>query len=368
MKLRQILIAVPFIAASGMLSAHQHGSADVTVTELTDGLVNPWGMVQLPNGDFIINERPGTMRRFSEGKLSEPIAGVPEVVAQNQGGLLGITIDPDFDKNSTLYFCYSSPGEGGATSTVAKAVLAANHLVNVTTLFSAGPRVDSGFHFGCRVVIDPNGDLYVSLGDRGSQRDQAQNTDNHIGTVVRIKTDGSVPSDNPFVDGKAPEVYSYGHRNVQGMTVHPQTGAVWTHEHGPKGGDEVNVVKKAANYGWPVITYGVNYNGTPVSDITEKAGMEQPLTYWDPSIAPSGMDFYEGEAFSAWQGNLLVGSLKFDHLRRIELDENNRVIAEHELLRERGERIRDVIVGSDGLIYLLTDEPNGKLLQVKPTS
>lgn len=366
MEISKWLAATSFALCSTIVLAHDHGGAGVKVNELAKGLVHPWGMVQLPNGDFIINERPGTMRRYSAGVLSDPISGVPEVVAQNQGGLLGITADPNFADNNMLYFCYSSPGEGGSTSTVASATLSGNALTDVDVIFTAGPRIDIGFHFGCRVVIDSAGHLFVSLGDRGSKREEAQNTDNHIGTVVRINIDGSVPADNPYVDGAAPEVFSYGHRNVQGMTVHPETGAVWTHEHGPKGGDEVNIVVKAANYGWPVITYGVNYNDTPVSDITEKAGMEQPLTYWDPSIAPSGMDFYQGEAFAAWQGNLLVGSLKFDHLRRIELDDNNKVVAEYELLRERGERIRDVIVGKDGFIYLLTDEPNGKLLQLMP--
>lgn len=360
------LKAIGLLTTGVVMSATTQASEPVTVTELTDGLTNPWGVVQLPNGDFLINERPGTMRRFSSGNLSAPLEGVPEVVAKNQGGLLGLTLDPEFADNNTLYFCYSSPGEGGATSTVASATLKGNTLENVKTLFDASPRIDTGFHFGCRVAVDPAGDLYISLGDRGSQRYEAQNTDNHFGTVVRIKRDGSVPSDNPFMSGKAPEIFSYGHRNVQGMTIHPETGAVWTHEHGPKGGDEVNRLTKAANYGWPTITYGVNYNGTEVSDISEKDGMEQPFMYWDPSIAPSGMAFYKGDKFSAWQGDLLVGSLKFDHLRRVELNDKGEVIAEHEMLRDRGERIRDVIVGNDGFIYLVTDEPNGKLLKMAP--
>lgn len=366
MKFTRWRIALPLVLAATATSAHNHGNDAVMVTELTDGLVNPWGVVQLPNGDFVINERPGTMRLFSNGQLSPPVNGLPEIVAERQGGLLGITADPDFASNSTLYFCYSSPGEGGTTSTVASAQLNGLSLANVKTLFEADPRIDTGFHFGCRVVIDDNGDLYISLGDRGSQRDEAQNTDNHYGTVVRIKPDGSVPADNPFTQGKAPEIFSYGHRNVQGMTVHPETGQVWTHEHGPKGGDELNILSKGKNYGWPVITYGVNYNGSPVSDLTEQEGMEQPFLHWTPSIAPSGMDFYQGDAFADWQGDLLVGSLKFDHLRRVELDENNEVVAQHELLRDREERIRDVIVGNDGYIYLLTDEPNGKLLKVSP--
>jgi glucose/arabinose dehydrogenase len=357
---------IGLITIGAVLCIGTNASESVTVTELTDGLTNPWGVVQLPNGDFLINERPGTMRLFSEGVLSEPIQGVPDVVAKNQGGLLGLSLDPDFVDNKTLYFCYSSPGEGGATSSVARAELNFNRLENVKTLFDASPRLDTGFHFGCRVVVDPAGDLYISLGDRGSQRYEAQNTDNHLGTVVRINRDGSVPSDNPFTDGKAPEIFSYGHRNVQGMTVHPVTGLVWTHEHGPKGGDEVNQITKSANYGWPTISYGVNYDGSEVTDISEKDGMEQPFMYWVPSIAPSGMAFYQGDKFTDWQGDLLVGSLKFDHLRRIELDESGQVLAQHEMLRERGERIRDVIVGIDGYLYLLTDEPNGKLLRVTP--
>ncbi|MBT0586003.1 PQQ-dependent sugar dehydrogenase [Alteromonas oceanisediminis] len=355
------------IALADDVKERQHTTVDeVSVVELAEGLVNPWGMAELPNGDFLINERPGTMRRFSNGKLGEPISGVPDVVAQNQGGLLGITTDPEFSSNNTIYFCYSSPGDEGATSTVASARLDGNALSDVTVLFEADPRIDTGFHFGCRVVIDGKGDLYISMGDRGSQRYEAQNTNNHFGTVARIKRDGSVPDDNPFTDGKAPEIFSYGHRNVQGMTVHPNTDDVWTHEHGPKGGDEVNILKKAANYGWPTISYGINYDGSPVTDKTAQEGMEQPLMYWDPSIAPSGMDFYEGDVFEQWQGDLLVGSLKFDHLRRIELDKNNQVVAEHEMLRDHGERVRDVMVGSDGYIYVLTDERNGKLLKLMP--
>lgn len=358
--------ALTLAASAALFCVPSLASDSVTVTELTDGLTNPWGIAQLPSGDFLINERPGTMRLFSNGALSEPLTGVPEVVAKNQGGLLGLTLDPDFANNNTLYFCYSSPGEGGATSSVASATFNGKGLENVKTLFNASPRIDTGFHFGCRVVVDKAGDLYISLGDRGSQRYEAQSTENHFGTVVRINRDGSVPSDNPFLTGKAPEIFSYGHRNVQGMTVHPKTGAVWTNEHGPKGGDEVNMLVKAANYGWPTITYGVNYNGTAVSDLTEKDGMKQPFMFWDPSIAPSGMAFYMGDKFKEWQGDLLVGSLKFDHLRRIELNDKGEVVAQHELLRDRGERIRDVIVGNDGFIYIVTDEPNGKLLKVAP--
>ena len=223
-------------------------STELDVTELAEGLSHPWALVELPNGDFLINERPGTMRRFSNNSLSEPLSGLPKVIAQNQGGLLGLALDPEFASNSILYFCYSSAGEAGTTSTVARATLAGQRLDNVTTLFDAAPRLKTGFHFGCRIVVDRAGDLFISLGDRGSQREQAQNTDNHLGTVVRIHRDGTVPADNPFVSGEAPEIYSYGHRNVQGMTVHPHTGEVWTHEHGPKGGDEVNIVHTGANY------------------------------------------------------------------------------------------------------------------------
>lgn len=225
--------------------------------------------------------------------------------------------------------------------------------------------LNNGYHFGCRVAFDDAGFLFITLGDRYSYLEEAQNPDNHFGTIVRIHPDGSVPKDNPFVNGDAPEVYSYGHRNVQGLTIHPKTRAVWAMEHGPKGGDEVNIIESGNNYGWPAITYGIDYTGAIISDKTEQEGMEQPIVYWTPSIAPSGMAFYDGDKFPQWQGDLLVGSLKFRHLRRIKM-EDGKPGEEIEYLKDIKERVRDVVIGPDGLIYVLTDDRNGKLIQVSP--
>ena len=339
---------------------------NLVITELAQGLVHPWGMTFLPNGDMLVTEREGGIRRLSRlGELSPRFANVPKVEANNQGGMLDIAIDPEFEINNTLYFCFSQPGEGGSSSSVAKATLSGNALANVETIFSAAPLIDNGFHFGCRLAFDANKQLFITLGDRYKYMKEAQNTDNHFGTIVRINRDGSVPSDNPFTDGKAPEIYSYGHRNVQGITIHPETGEVWAMEHGPKGGDEVNLLSKGANYGWPVITYGIDYSGDIISDKTHMDGMEQPVLYWDPSIAPSGMTFYQGDLFPQWNGDLLVGSLKFTHLRRIEMD-GGKPGEQHEYVRDNQARIRDVEVGPNGAIYLLTDATNGKVLKLTP--
>lgn len=360
---------LPVLTAACLLSfstASLGEETDVMVTELATGLSNPWGMAFLPDSSVILTERAGSIRLYSsEQGLSAPLANVPEVVANNQGGMLDIAIDPDFTNNSTIYFCYSKAGDGGSSSSVAKAVLNGNALENVETIFSAFPRVDNGFHFGCRLAFDNAGYLFVTLGDRYKYMKEAQNTDNHHGKIVRILPNGDVPSDNPFVDGAAPEIFSYGHRNVQGLTVHPTSGDVWAMEHGPKGGDEVNLLEKGANYGWPVITYGVDYSGDIISDLTHKEGMEQPVIQWTPSIAPSGMTFYNGELFKDWQGDLLVGALKFTHLRRIDM-QGNTPGEEFEYLRDRKERVRDVEVGPDGAIYLLTDSTEGKLIKLTP--
>ncbi|MEW9797442.1 PQQ-dependent sugar dehydrogenase [Alteromonas sp. CYL-A6] len=340
--------------------------ADVTVTELATGLEHPWGMAFLPDGRLLITERSGGIRLYSaKTGLSDRLTGAPEVVAENQGGMLDIAIDPDFASNKSVYVCYTKEGDGGHSSSVARMTLDGETLTNMETVFTAFPVVDNGFHFGCRLAFDKAGQLFVTLGDRYKYMDEAQNTNNHFGKIVRVNKDGSVPADNPFVKGDAPEVYSYGHRNVQGLTIHPETGDVWAMEHGPKGGDEVNLIEKGANYGWPKITYGIDYDGDIISDKTHMDGMKQPVLYWDPSIAPSGMTFYQGEPFADWNGDLLVGALKFTHLRRIEM-KDGKPGEQHEYLRERGERIRDVEVGPQGYIYLLTDAPNGKLLKVMP--
>jgi glucose/arabinose dehydrogenase len=374
-KLSTALITTSALALSQTALAHgsgehEHGitDADITVTTLAEGLVHPWGMAFLPNGDMLVTERAGGIQRLSKGgSLSGRLANVPAVIAQNQGGMLDIAIDPDFTSNSTVYFCYSKEsdveGKKGSSSSVAKATLTDAGFEDVDVIFSADSIVDNGFHFGCRLAFDAKKQLYITMGDRYKYMQEAQNTNNHFGKIVRINRDGSVPADNPFTDGDAPEVFSYGHRNVQGVTVHPDTGKVWAMEHGPKGGDEINVIAPGANYGWPVITYGIDYSGEIISDKTHMDGMEQPWVYWDPSIAPSGLTFYRGDMFKEWNGDILVGSLKFTHLRRIDV-KNGEPGEQFEYLRDNQARVRDVEVGPDGAIYLLTDAPNGKVLRL----
>jgi glucose/arabinose dehydrogenase len=361
------LLNSALLLLSGPVFADGHGHKTAfKVTEIATGLKNPWGIAFLPNGDALITERSGGLRKLSvNGELGELISGLPKAEVKGQGGFLGLAVHPDFAQNQMVYVCLNVAGEGGAGSEVHAGILKGNELIDTKPIFIAQPKSDSGHHFGCRVTFDNNKDVFISLGDRGKNKEQAQDPTLHTGKVVKVKANGDIPSNNPFVgkDG-ADEVYTYGHRNVQGMTLHPKTGAIWTHEHGPKGGDEVNILSAGDNYGWPVITYGVNYNGSSITDKTEMQGMRQPLTYWDPSIAPSGMDFYDGEMFSDWQGNLFVGSLKFRYLLRMELDENNKVIAEHKLLEDRDERIRDVVQGPDGSIYVLTDSTTGKVLKL----
>jgi glucose/arabinose dehydrogenase len=347
----------------GAVNAHDHNK--LKVTEVATGLDNPWGIAFLPNGDALVTERSGALKRLgSDGKLST-ISGLPQAVVKGQGGVLGLAVHPDFTSNSMVYVCLNVAGEGGAGSEVHIGKLQGDSLLDVKPFFIAKPKADSAHHFGCRVTFDNNNDVFISLGDRGGFKEKAQEVNGHFGKVIRLNADGSIPQDNPFVgkDGED-DVFTYGHRNVQGMTLHPTSGEIWTHEHGPKGGDEINILSKGDNYGWPAISYGVNYNGSIITDKTEMEGMRQPLTYWDPSIAPSGMTFYTGDVFSEWKGDLLVGSLKFRHLRRIELDENNKVVAEHELLKDRNERIRDVVQGPDGSIYVLVDGVNGKVLRL----
>ena len=356
----------------------------VRVQTVASGLQHPWSVAFLPEGRFLLTERPGQLRIVgADGKASAPIGGVPSVAASGQGGLLDVIVDSDFARNRTLYFCYSEPAaSGNANSTaLARATLAPDdaRLENLKIIFSQKPKVASSAHFGCRIVEsrspglsgEADGMLFLTLGERFVRPGDAQKLDNHHGKLVRINKDGTVPKDNPFLAqaGALPEIWSYGHRNVQGATLTPD-GTLWTHEHGPQGGDEINLPKAGANYGWPVITYGENYGGGKIGDgLTAKAGMEQPLHYWVPSIAPSGMAFLTSERYGrAWQGNLFVGSLKFGYLDRIELSAPyaGTVVREHKLLAGVGERIRDVRQGPDGLLYVLTDSSDGKLIRLLP--
>ncbi|MDQ0035818.1 glucose/arabinose dehydrogenase [Variovorax boronicumulans] len=340
---------------------------------VASGLENPWSVAFLPGGRYMVTERPGRLRLIgADGKLSVPIAGLPAIAAGGQGGLLDVLADSGFDKNRTLYFCFSEPEAGGSgnSTALASAQLSADgaRLDNLKIIFSQKPKVASRAHFGCRIVEARDGTLFLTLGDRFSRKEDAQKLDNHLGKVVRFNKDGSVPKDNPFVGkaGALPEIWSYGHRNGQGATLAPD-GRFWMTEHGPQGGDEINVPQAGRNYGWPVITYGENYGGGKIGDgITAKDGMEQPLHYWVPSIAASGMAFLTSDRYGAgWKGNLFVGSLKFGYLDRIEL-KDGKVVAEHKLLADGKARIRDVKQGPDGLLYVLTDEADGKLLRLRP--
>lgn len=340
----------------------------VTVAE---GLEFPWSLAFLPDGRMLVTERPGRLRIIArDGALSAPVKGVPAVWAKGQGGLLDVVVDPAFASNGWVYLSYAEPGSDDEAGTaVARGKLVGNALEHVEVIFRQLPKVRSGAHFGSRLVFGRDGMLFVTLGDRYSQKDGAQTLDNDFGKVLRIRPDGGIPRDNPFAgrDGARPEIWSYGHRNLQGAALHPVTGKLWTHEHGAMGGDEINLDEAGKNYGWPVITWGVNYDGQPIGIGTKQDGMEQPLHYWKPSIAPSGMAFYDGDAatlaFPAWRGNLFVGSMKFRYLNRIELD-GTRVKAEHKLLAELDERIRCVRQGPDGSLYVSTDAVNGRVLKL----
>jgi glucose/arabinose dehydrogenase len=340
------------------------------------GLEHPWGLAFLPEGRFLVTERPGRLRLVeADGRVGEPIAGVPSVMARGQGGLLDVITDSGFASNRTLHFCYAEPGEGEASSlngtALGSARLSADgrRLEQVRRIFSQRPKVASSLHFGCRIVERPDGTLFLTLGERFSRMQDAQKLDNHLGKVVRVRKDGSVPPDNPFVGraGALPEIWSYGHRNPQGATLAPD-GRLWITEHGPQGGDEINLPQPGLNYGWPVITHGENYGGGKIGEgVTAREGMEQPLHHWTPSIAPSGMAFVTSDRYGpSLQGNLLVGSLKFGYLDRVVLV-NGRVVQEQKLVEDLGERVRDVRQGPDGWIYLLTDSPRGRLLRLKPT-
>ena len=355
------LAAVHTAGAVDKVMATERGA--VRVTTVVEGLESPWGMAFLPDGRLLVTERPGRLRIVGpDGKLSAPVAGVPAVEAVGQGGLLDVALDPQFKDNSTIYLSFAEPGEGVSGTAVASARLGANGLENVQVIFRQVPKIKSGHHYGSRLVFARDGRLFITLGDRGSQRDGAQGLGTHFGKVVRIERDGRVPADNPFVarQGALPEIYSYGHRNLQGAALHPVTGELWAHEHGPRGGDEVNIVRAGRNYGWPVITYGREYYGPKIGEGTAKQGMEQPLHYWVPSIAPSGMAFYTADALPGWQGSVLVGGLASLELSRLEFGAGDKVT--HEERIRIGERVRDVRQGPDGAVYLLTDMGTGSRL------
>ncbi|MCW8887651.1 MAG: PQQ-dependent sugar dehydrogenase [Gammaproteobacteria bacterium] len=359
-------ITLLLLFCSGILFADE--SDGFSITTIVEGLDHPWSIAFLPNGQMLVTERPGQLRLVENGKLHpHPIAGLPAITEEGQGGLLDVALHPDYKDNGWIYLSFSAAGDGGLGVEVIRGRLSKMRLVDIEPIFRVARKSSGGRHFGSRLLFDRNGHLYISAGERGD-RLRAQDLSDHAGSIIRLHDDGSIPSDNPFIDRSdaKPEIYSYGHRNPQGMALHPQTGEVWSHEHGPQGGDEINIIKSGNNYGWPVITYGVNYGwGTQVGEGSHKTGMEQPLHYWDPSIAPSGMAFYSGDKFPQWRGNLFVGALKFRLLVRMELDGNS-VVKEHRILKGQLGRIRDVRDGPDGYIYLLTDESNGKLVRLEP--
>jgi len=364
-KWRLLVLGLALVAGSAM--------AQVRGQILTAELENPWGLAFLPEGRFLVSEKTGRLRVVEpDGKVGAALQGLPAIASGGQGGLLDVLADSAVATNRTIYFCFSEPAAAGASgnsTALASARLSADRtrLETVRVLFSQKPKVANSAHFGCRIVEARDGTLFLTLGDRFSRKEDAQKLDNHLGKVVRIRKDGTVPPDNPFVRraGALPEIWSYGHRNGQGATLAPD-GRLWMTEHGPQGGDEINVPEAGRNYGWPVITYGENYGGGRIGDgSTARDGMEQPVHYWVPSIATSGMAFLTSDRYGAgWKGNLFVGSLKFGYLDRIEL-KDGKVVAEHKLLEDGRARIRDVKQGPDGWLYVLTDESRGKLIRLQ---
>ena len=360
--------ATPAGAGSTETVSSQIGKLQLST--LSAELSHPWGMAFLPSGDLLVTERQGRLRRLgADGSLSAQLTGVPEVKAEGQGGLLDVALSPNFATDSTIYLSFAEPGEGGTSRTaVMRATLKGDALVDSQVIFRQSPKIKSGFHYGSRLIFDQQGHLFITLGDRG-ERPMAQQLNSHMGTLIRLNLDGSVPADNPFVgrDDALPEIWSYGHRNQQGGALNPWSGQVWTHEHGPRGGDEVNIPQAGKNYGWPIITNGINYSGLPIPEAEGKTkpGMESPHYVWEVSPAVSGMAFYDDDRVPGWKHSLFVGALAQRALIRLSL-EGDTVVGEERLLEKQSWRIRDVEVGPDGAVYLLTDEDQGRLLKLAP--
>jgi aldose sugar dehydrogenase len=364
-----LLLVVVFSIPSVTLAAQTFESEHyrLRVVTVAEGLVKPWSLAWLPDGRMLVTERPGRLRLVSKnGALSAPIQGLPEIFVAGQGGMLDVLVDPGFAENRTLYFSFAEPAVNGAGTAVARATLSEGRLENVKILFRQLPKTTSGIHFGSRLAMRGDGTLFITIGERG-QRELAQDPEVNRGQVVRVDRDGRIPADNPFVGraGYKPEIWSYGHRNPQGAAIQPETGDLWIHEHGARGGDEINIPKRGGNHGWPIVAYGKHYSGAKIGIGQSAPGLEQPIHYWDPSIAPSGMAFYTGNVFPKWGGNLLVGALKFRMVVRLTL-RGDRVIKQEPLLADLGERIRDVRQGPDGYVYLLTDSNDGRILRLEP--
>jgi glucose/arabinose dehydrogenase len=343
----------------------------IKVESIAKGLEHPWGLQFLPDGRMLVSERPGRLRIVSkDGKLSKPIAGVPAVAAVGQGGLLDVLLAPDFDKTGTIYFSCGEPrGWFKNGTSVARAKLVSEgdggHPENVKVIFQQQPAANSQYHFGSRLAWARDGTLFVTTGERNMLRAEAQNPANDLGKIIRINPDGSAPADNPRLPGWAPEVWSIGHRNVQGAALRPDTGQLYTVEHGAQGGDELNHPEKGKNYGWPIITYGIDYDGSKIGEGSEKPGMEPAVYYWKPSIATSGLAFYTGDLFPGWKGNAFVGGLAGQHIERLVFDGDN-VVAAEKLLTDLGKRIRDVRQGPDGALWVLSDDDPGEILRISP--
>ena len=360
-----LVLSAACVQAGAQPSRIDGENGPVAVHTVASGLVHPWGLDFLPDGRILVTERPGSLRILSaDGGISEPVAGVPDVYATGQGGLLDVRVGPNFADDSRIYLSFSEPGDGGASTAVARGRLDGNALKDVEVIVSQRPKVSGGRHFGSRLAFAPGGMLYVTTGDRGLG-DPAQDLKTHIGKVLRINPDGSVPSDNPYVgtSDAMPEIWSYGHRNMQGAAVHPASGKLWIHEHGPRGGDEINVPEAGRNYGWPLVSWGRHYSGVGIPDPPTRPEFADAIYYWDPVIAASGMDFYSGDLFPSWKGNLLVGGLVAKAVVRLTLD-GEKVVGEERL--GLGARVRAVRSGPDGAVYVLTDQRNGKLLRLSP--
>ena len=371
-KIALFLVMIVFSACTQAQEASvvRSEKEDFQLVTIADDLNHPWSLAFLPDGHYLVSERGGTLWRIAPDGRKVEISGVPEVYHRGQGGLLDIVPAPDFKTSGLLYFSYAAADEKELANTEvahAKLNLMQNRLTDVTVIFRANPKVSGSNHWGSRLLFGPDGLLYITLGERFSYKKEAQNPHNHLGTIIRVHPDGRIPANNPFADGQDgdPKVFTYGNRNVQGIALRPDTDQIWFHEHGPKGGDEVNILKAGANYGWPAVTYGISYVGWKISDKTTAPGIEDPVLHWTPSIAPSGMAFYTGDKFPAWQGNVFVGALAHTHLRRLELHDNT-VVHQEVLLEDRGTRIRDVRTGPDGFIYVLTDQLDGELLRLEP--
>ncbi len=363
----RFLLCLVLIPSLAFAQTYKSDEQTFRVVKLVQGLDHPWSLAFLPDGRMLVTERVGRLNLLTADFKRSNVEGVPRVAASGQGGLLEVALHPRFSENGVVYLSYSGPGDGGASTELLRARLNGTRLEDAKVIFRQQPKTGGGIHFGGRIVFDRAGFLYLTLGERG-QMERAQLGENHHGSVIRLHDDGRVPADNPFVNkpGWKPEKLDLGHRNMQGAALHPQTGMLWTHEHGPQGGDEINIIRPGTNYGWPVITYGANYvTGTRIGEGTSKPGMAQPLYYWVPSIAPSGMAFYTGEQFPKWKGNLFVGALRDQMLVRLVLD-GEKVAKEERLLKGVLGRIRDVRNGPDGFIYLLTDESNGVMARLEP--